>query len=275
MPIAKEGIGAMNPELLLLQKEAETLGADESIRIHCPFCKDKTEKTCSITRKTGFLLYNCYRASCNRHGIIGDSFIPTKKSTKEFEPKYFTGDSYLVEQSDLDSIGYDKYLTLDDCDTECIRISHKEKRLIFPLYTYAGYQWGEMTKTWIKGKKPKTILYRHEDVPTIHFPFFTIQDSIMYKELCIVEDILSAIKVSKITPCCAILGTHLSEDMFKLLSSQGWTTYILMLDNDATLKSIGIKNKYGSLANFHVIPMSKDPKEHTLDELEEMVKPYI
>ena len=53
----------------IVQMEAEGLDEGTSTRIVCPFCNSK-EKTMSLSLKDGHVLFNCFRASCNKRGRV-------------------------------------------------------------------------------------------------------------------------------------------------------------------------------------------------------------
>lgn len=86
----------------------------------------------------------------------------------------------------------------------------------------------------------------------------------------IVEDMLSSKRLEQLgMPSIALLGTHISDKLLKdILDYDPSAEIFLALDNDATAKAVGYKQKFGGMfRNFRVIPLSKDIKDMTEDEL--------
>jgi hypothetical protein len=138
--------------------------------------------------------------------------------------------------------------------------------LVFPLFTVEGYDAGHMLRR-LDGRKPKTLTFWSEDVPNCHFP----RREALTSSCFVVEDIPSAIRASRYMSSCALLGTHLSEDIVATLARNFHTIY-LALDNDATKKAIGYKRKYSlSFGNFIVVPLSKDVKNMKEIETNELI----
>jgi hypothetical protein len=257
--------------LVEIKAAGESLITGSSVRIICPFCEDKTEATMSVTRGVATLLYHCFRASCAKEGVIGGRIEKVGVISKEFKPKVF--DKITSSGLSAPSLLYlSKYnISSVDIEENMIRWSSEQERVVLPLYTLLGYRWGTLTKSIYKDRKPKTILYRELDAPTIHFPYRT---DIPGGSLVLVEDVISSIRVSHYTACAAILGTHLSEELVLHIKSLGFKEIRLMFDPDATAKALGYAKKYGGLLNFSVIQMSNgDPKDLTNEELNEIFLP--
>lgn len=109
----------------------------------------------------------------------------------------------------------------------------------------------------------------------MHFPPATRQAGSL-EQLILVEDILSATKVAQVAPAAALLGTTLSKADCLYLKSIGVRDVILILDPDAISTAIRIKHRVGGLfRNFYVVPVVKDPKAYTTDELKSLLKEYI
>lgn len=259
----------MKPKDHILQA-AEPLSAGDSCRSICPFCQDK-EATMSITREVAIVLYHCYRASCGKSGVLGAKLSPGK-SKKEFKPKIF---DKVVHPLDEDAEEYLRKYELDP-DSGVAGWLPEERRLSFSLLNASGYMWGTLTKAIDKGVKPKTILYKMLDIPSIHFSFPSFGWILNEPgRLVLVEDVMSATKLNDYVDTAAILGTHLSEEMVMYLKSLNYKEIRLMFDRDATAKALGYVNKYKGVLNLSVLEVSKpysDPKDIPRKELEEMFK---
>src|SRR3990167_976114 len=57
----------------------------ESKRLLCPFCKGGStgELSLSVKRVESGILYNCKRASCGKHGIVGSRY--SREHTREYK----------------------------------------------------------------------------------------------------------------------------------------------------------------------------------------------
>lgn len=97
----------------------------------------------------------------------------------------------------------------------------------------------------------------------LHFPS-PINSSVVL----LVEDIPSANKMNPYFPCVALLGVHLSEDKVNYLLTQGITSVIIALDNDATLQAIKLARKF-AIASY-ILPLQRDLKDETDERLQEI-----
>jgi len=254
------------------------LGYEETITTYCPACQDtrsnKQEKTLSITRKVEGLVYLCFRQKCkfNKGGIVSEKLGTTQKykSQKAFVPKVLTRPLVPLSFYSWSSMIEPYDISLEECHTQGFKWDNQTSRLYMPVYDYRGYEIGGHAKASTKGAVPKGINYKHKDVPFLHFPL----GQELGEELVLVEDILSAIKVSKVKPCAALLGTNLTKPMVAQLQEIGIKTVYLMLDGDALQKAIRIRHAKGHFFwNFFIIPISKelDPKDISYDKLRRLL----
>ena len=231
----------------------------------CPFCDggNSKDKSFSVRRYDNVVYYQCYRAKCDQKGIIptaANGFIPESKPRKI--RKYYGKSERLTQEQE--QYIYELWGLLPvELSSNRITVDHETGDLVFPLFTIEQYEAGHMLRR-MDGRKPKTLTFWSENVPNCHFP---IRDKIT-GSVIIVEDIPSAIKASRYMSSCALLGTHIPDDVISVLARNFKTAYIA-LDNDATNKAIGYKRKYSlCFGNFHVIPLSKDIKNMKEPELD-------
>jgi len=150
-------------------------------------------------------------------------------------------------------------------NNNCLWSEYKQ-RLIFPVYgpegllAYQGRYFGEdiTQKKWDSRGDLKNIFH------------------ILGKgsSLVLVEDIVSAIKISKITRAMPIFGSSIGVERFKrirMLCKEGEAVYI-WLDPDMRAKSV-IEVRRGILCglNTHAIFSDRDPKEETYETIREKV----
>lgn len=92
--------------------------------------------------------------------------------------------------------------------------------------------------------------------------------------LVLVEDILSAIKVSRVSGYCAVplLGSSLPTDWQSTLTDK-YDIILFWLDRDKAKNSIRFKNRIKSLGKASkVIITERDPKEYNTKEIEKWLK---
>jgi ribosomal protein S27AE len=92
--------------------------------------------------------------------------------------------------------------------------------------------------------------------------------------IVLVEDVLSAIKISRLQKFCSapLLGSSLSSDFEKKLTEQYRNIYV-WLDRDKAKNAIRIKNRLKGLGiTSRAIVTPKDPKEYSTMEIEQWLK---
>ena len=165
-------------------------------------------------------------------------------------------------------------LTLSDMLNNGVLWSESEQRLIFPLWNndvllgWQGRYFGidKDKKKWY-GKGYLQEVYH------ILFNGKVGQASNDAKQLVLTEDIISAIKVSKLgIPAMPLFGVNI-KSRWKLLRILRYQEVIIFLDPDMHTKSL-LQSKEGVLQGVRnrCILSTKDPKEYSYDELKEILK---
>lgn len=261
--------GYTKEKYLQIKDECHHLLTGEHKYITCPFC-EAPEKKMHVTRTEAGYLFHCFRASCGKSGMIGDYYkSPVKDTVGPEKFNKYTG--FLLNmpkplwEKTLEPYG----ISFAQTKFQGIKFAPDENRIYFPIYSYLGYQIGETLKAIDKSVKPKNLTNRWGDIPLIHFPMGQRTSS----HLVLVEDHISAIKLSWWYTSAALMGTHLSEEAFQMLIRNRFTEFTLFLDGDALLAAYKIANKYGSFAKFNIIntPEGKDPKDLPNDLLKTLV----
>lgn len=196
----------------------------------CPFC-GSSEGT-MLSRDAEKVIFTCFRAKCPKNGsimlpIVG-TMIPTVPK-KTFKPRVFTGQT---QDLNADQIDYFKNKYQIDPLRGRIGWSEAEQRYSIPLHTYTGDRWGWGLRSFQEGIDRKFILYKEQDVETLYFC-----PSVDYRKsdtIVLVEDVFSAMKVSRYMPAAALLGTSLSTESRKLLR-QEFNKVVIWLDYDTWL----------------------------------------
>ena len=160
-------------------------------------------------------------------------------------------------------------ITRNDLLSNNVLWSESRKRLIFPIYgqdeliAFQGRYFGddpeESKKKWFgKGNLKDT------------FNIIGKGDS-----LVLVEDIVSAIKVSKVTQAMPLYGSYIGYERFKRISKliPQSTEVLIWLDPDKRSDSV-TESRRGMMCGLttRVIFSSKDPKEHSFEEIKEIIK---
>lgn len=84
------------------------------------------------------------------------------------------------------------------------------------------------------------------------------------------EDVISANKMNVYFPCVALLGVHLSVEKVEYLLTQGISSVIIALDNDATRQAIKLARKY-AIASY-VLPLQRDFKDEAEERLQQIAE---
>lgn len=257
-----------------IKLRAMSLAVEQSLPLEvCPFCNGglSEERSFSISRRQTGLLYNCFRATCGKHGLVRDdsSCLAGTPKGKGFVPKVYTGEMKPLNRSQI-RFFRDKFgLRIIELEQNEFKYSPPKGNFIFPIHTMQGYRVGVVDRNYIN-RKPKAISYWEKDCPKIHFPFQKPQ----FSELILVEDTISAIKVARYAPAAALLGCHLSYETACFLAKQGVERIIMALDPDAIAKALKAQKAYRALfpKGFEVRLLEKDPKDQTNKELLSWIK---
>lgn len=256
-----------DPRKAAVALAAKDLPDGSTMTMHCPACNAGHEQKLYVSRMYKTLLFQCKRASCGWEGIIGKHpILPTNLVTK---PKVLKPINTVLK-----SLTKEDYAKLEDLYgiSEQIATMSRFKRgangrLVMPLYNPEGELWGHVAKSWDRPSTRKALLYQRKDNVKIHFPIINVSMYEKKRPLVVVEDVLSATKLAPIINSCAILGTHMSDEMAVHLASVT-NTLILWLDNDAAAKAVAVKKKYTALFDhIDVIVSEKDPKDTSYEDI--------
>jgi len=147
-------------------------------------------------------------------------------------------------------------------------------RLLFPIYmdgNYVGWQGRSFAKD---GDVPKYLTTVDSDNPSGNCGVY--KHGLDSSTAVLVEDIISAIKVSRTTDAIALLGSHPTPEVINWIANRYKNTYI-WLDNDKP-EVIKQQNKLASLfkvlvsGRVELILTSKDPKDHSDNEIKGYIK---
>jgi hypothetical protein len=238
----------------------------------CPECNggQTNEKSFSLTRIPEGFVYNCYRASCDCGGFVpakGSKLVQTNskdKGTKKGGKKSRKRSNFRKATTNLSKEQTEFLqgrftLTDNELQNAAIRWCPTTFSYIVPIYDHNGYKVGVIDRSWT-GRVPKTVNHWNSDAANLYFPrpLHAVKEE---TPVVIVEDFLSAIKVNRIHPCVALLGTNLGLAEATLLRSIS-KKLVIALDPDATSKALKLSKQYSLLFDrVSVLALDKDPKD--------------
>lgn len=145
--------------------------------------------------------------------------------------------------------------------------SNSLERLIFPIYGNDNQLIAYIGRNFGNEKRPKWKIIG-EGKDTYH---------ILGKDnkLILCEDIISAIKLSKVTMAMPLFGVNIGSERFKELYKRLGKAFDVRIWLDPDMRPKALKEaRIGNTTGLRtsVIYSNKDPKEHTLKEIKELLK---
>lgn len=253
-----------------LKLSALSLEVGKTTNIICPSCDGGThdDVSLSLTRIAEGILYNCYRDSC----ALGGGFISSQ--TGAFTPndnkrkktiKKFTHSLRNLSQDELTEL-YSRYgIHKEKIKGNGWKRLEEYHTLYMPILNKEGYEIGCMTKKLAQhaDNRPKNVLYlTNQSAPRLHYP---MQNFRKEAPLYIVEDMISATRLTSCVNSVALLGTSMCDkQVLDILSITN--KVILMLDADTwehkTPTPVKLRNKYGIFFKYFVLVyIPKDIKD--------------
>lgn len=160
-------------------------------------------------------------------------------------------------------------ITKGEIEKYGIAYSPSRGRVMLPVYDSDGLALYQARKVFNADDGPKYISYNNR-INTLWYGHVSHKSSTIV--LC--EDIVSGIKLNRVCNSAALLGTHLSDKSLNLLVNN-YTRFIIFMDDDnpkVRMKQLVLKNRlelFGPTTIVHT--NGKDAKEHTEDELRELL----
>lgn len=239
----------------------------------CPACEGgaSKEKSLSVSRREGFLLWNCHRASCSFGGSSRVSATGREKGSDFTPPRQF---SYITT-TPLNSATAKFLATRYGIPAEDFRLAgcgwtgdgagNYGRRVSFPIFGPDSRKRGENYRSYEEGVKPKSLIKLANDEAIAQCWYKWKRKS---PALVLVEDQVSAIKVAKHAHSIALLGTNLSEaKLLEIMYSGDYDRVYLALDADATMEAIKTQLKWRErMPTLMVLGLHKDIKDMDKDE---------
>lgn len=227
------------------------LSVDQTYRGDCPVCHGKN--TFTVSNDIGNILYNCYKAGCNVHGVKHTNMdVFTIKallthgygSESDFEQDLCTFDMppYIVPYEQVEHPIDPMFLQRYSISPKDVHYDIRQDRLVFLVHAESGELVDAVGRS-LRGQQPKWLRYASSPVPYVHGGDAT--------NVVIVEDAISAYVVGEYfydkCTCLALLGTQLTA-YHKQYIQKYYTNVIVALDPDAQDKTIAIARELDGMA---------------------------
>jgi hypothetical protein len=280
----REYVKGLVPELL----------ASPTVRTACPVCKGADTFTASLV--DGAILYNCYRASCDRRESTGNLYL---RLSLEDRARLFHAKQAVAPSGDTEPEGWQvpPYWIDGIGGSDCLAYMEANhlmpaykaglfrpmydpalRRFIFPLlaepadHSGAGIKnnriniIGAIGRSLI-GESPKVLNYNSK----IQQPFIVGN----FKKCLVVEDCASAVAATREGYTgIALLGTNLKKEFIASISRWEWVG--VALDPDAYGKSFRMKKILDSYCKHVVIVrLPDDIKNLSDDEFKKVMNRYV
>ena len=232
----------------------------------CPYCKGGTsgDRSLSVSRRGGSLLWICYRASCPFRG--GSSPLGSSseaRGTKVPDTRGTVGRWIAREAEGLpsevaESLRLRYEITASHVANAGFGWDTETSRLVMPVRSYEGEELGVMLRA-LDDRKPKVV--SHTEKGAIAWYVNRITPGVI-----IVEDQLSAVRASDFLTSVALLGTNLSDERVMEIKKAGLGPVYLALDNDAVASAVKYVVKYRGVLPMRLVRLDKDIKDMTHEE---------
>ncbi len=248
----------------------------------CPFCfgGGSKEKSFSVVCYPDGVFWRCWRNSCDRKGklsrITGDMSFTEEGPLGQPAPKWENRYEFKALTSEWKARLKIKYGIAPEYAIAKGWQSNSVDELCIPLRSieHQGTIGFEFKK--LEGF-PKTITNLNLRDTFTRNCFDTRNEE--NKDICvIVEDSISALKVSQVCRAYSIQGTHFAQLHADELY-EGWGKrvkyFLLALDRDATDKGVRLIQRYKFMVpGLELCPIVKDLKYYTVPEITELVTSY-
>lgn len=170
--------------------------------------------------------------------------------------------NWLIKYADNGQLTFDKVFWSDEY-----------KRIVFPS-PCGKAAWmrsvNEQPKWLFVGDKDAVFCYEKYPRNLPNCPIEVYQSN----AICLVEDVVSAIKVSEVMDSMALGGTVLKDNIYSYIGNNGYQKVYIFLDGDGAGRKGAeqIRKKLALLCDTVIIRSNRDPKEHMIDEIKELLK---
>jgi len=243
---------------------AESLEIGERVREVCPLCNGGStrEKSLSLIRTQDGYLYLCFRAKCGLRGGKGGSISSTE--VKKREGKQWNGELFSIPEKVVAWIGRSWHMRPP---SSWYWTPDYSGRIAMSILDPRGVHRGWCLRRPVSKAPNKALTFIDPEQEAVSW-YRTSTNSPTY----LVEDVPSAVRVSKFANAVALLGTGVGQQRALEISQWATQPVVLALDQDATDLSFRWAKKYSLLwGNVKILPLEKDFKNCTEKELKEVL----
>lgn len=240
----------------------------------CPSCRGGRtgERTLSVTRDGGTLLWRCHRAQCSFTGGTGSRSTSTDGAfTRPVEARGTVGRGYLRTSASLPEVQRQLLATqLHITDEHITRWqlgwNEQEQKVVQPIRDRHGNDLGAALRVPPGDKRqPKSKSHTEEGAMAWHVNPTT-------PGLIIVEDIYSAIRAADYISSVALLSTYLNDERVDAIRASGLSPVYLALDGDVYPQIIRYVQQFRSRLPMIPVKLPCDLKNMEPQELEAFMK---
>jgi len=235
------------------------LNVNEAVRVDCPICFHK--KTFSALNSGDKIVYNCFHADCNIKGRTRNELSKRlfNEVEKQKEPEIFYYRNHWEEE--LENKDYREYVTHYDLQDYygIMRYDRHTHRAVF-LVKKDDKLVDAVGRALYKNKKPKWYRYGNSGYPFVHGNSDTA---------IIVEDVVSALTLSKFCTGIALLGTNILQSHIDVLKK--YKRVGIALDKDASKKAVQLVDDLSLNMNAKFLLLEEDIKEMLDEDIKKLV----
>lgn len=246
----------------------------------CPACQggESKERSLSVSRRGGVLLFICHRNSCRFRGTEeGGGFDSSKSGAGSGSSRR------RVDTTSLDDATIGFMATKFGIPREVLKSAglgwtgenddRYGRRISFPIYGPDFRKRGYSYRSY-QGAKPKSLIVLDEDAVASSW-YRWLRKS---KVLVLVEDQVSAIKLAPYVHSLALLGTNLSDAKVEEINSitPQYEQVYISLDNDATYEAIKMQLANRSkIKGLLVAALGQDIKDMNKEDFDNYVQQLL
>lgn len=242
----------------------------------CPACGGGSteERTLSVSKREGTLLWKCHRASCEFAGAATVGGRQDRTLAVQVPQVRGTVGRFIAEQSEA----LDEHVAAELLARYGITKAHIAKygigwdketeRLAIPVTDFRSERLGVVLRALDK-RQPKSKSHTEQGAMS-----WFVNHTATIPGIIIVEDQFSAIRASDYLTSVALLGTHLSEENVDALRAARLRPVYLALDADAWEQSVRLAIQHRARLPLQLVRLSKDIKDMSDTELKELVDAF-
>lgn len=240
----------------------------------CPFCSGgiNKDKSFSISRTTdGNLVYFCHRAKCGKSGAIKGTVNFIALEGGKSKANLFTEPTVALSDNQYLFFAKRYGMSKEELNRAGFLFVPTAKRICQPIYAPEGRIRGYALRRYLD---KQISVYRAVEGSTE--PLISWYGDHSKTDVVLVEDQLSAIKLSRYHRAVALLGVNLSISAIIEICTKSSKQY-LALDRDAIITALKHEYRWKNILNISILNIKKDPKywdNMQLSSLNEEASPF-